>query len=57
MNKNWKERTIQYAIKYFWKIILIVLAAGIAIAGFSFRIGPFQCDKEGIQIPTQGGVK
>ena len=35
-------------IKAWWKIIIIILAAGFIITGFSFSFGKLKCSKDAI---------
>jgi len=40
---------IKLLFKNWWKLVLIILVAGLMISGFAFKIGPFACDKQGIK--------
>jgi len=49
MNKQTLE-AIKLGLKSWWKVLLILIVAGLVISGYSFNLGPFGCNKQAVKF-------
>ena len=47
---------IKIGLKNWWKVLLILLVAGLLISGWGLKIGPLACDKSPVIMSEPEGT-